>query len=366
MNNYKISNLSFSFIVLCLINSSLLGMVFPYLVRTSNNSILYSLGISFILGFIILFVFLKLFNYEPDKTLTEKINYFFPKPIAIVINIIIDLLFFLMVIIIFWRFSTFISSEYLTETPSYLITLLLASPILLAMLKDFDIAARCATIIIIGVLILLIFSRTTLFTYIKIDNFKPIIFNLKDSVKGSGVLTILQLMPLFTALNIPKNKIINNTKTTRSLIFTYMFSFSIISSMIITIVGVMGINTASLYSYPSYVVLKNISLLNFINNIENFSVIFWIMFMSFTCAFTLYSIKVSISKTFNINSNKVLNIIILILFSIFIGLILFMIPYENFINKFKDAYVIIPFYIYSLLFVIFILISLFSKLKPRC
>ena len=326
MNKYKISSLSFAFIVICLINSNLLGTVIPYLIREVKTSVIFSLLISFFLGFIYIFIFLKIFNFLPNLTLTEKIERILPKPFSKIINISISLLTFLMVLIVFWRFSTFISSEYLIETPSFLISLLLASPLFLALFKDFDVAARCATIIVIFIIILFLISRVSLINYIKLDNFKPLLNNdLTHIFKGSIVLSVLEMTPLILTLNIPKSNITDSNKLKRNLIIAYIFSFFIVSSITLTIIGTMGIDIASLYTFTSYINLKNISMLNFIKNIENFSVIFWVMFMSFTCAFGLVFIKTSLKVTFNIEKQKVLNRImtlILIIISItIIGLL---------------------------------------------
>ena len=363
MNNYKISSLSFAFMVICLIDSNLLGMVFPYLIREAKTSVLFSLIISFLLGFVFIFVFIQAFNFLPEKNLSEKILTIFPKSLAIIINLLINFLVFLVIIIVFWRFSTFISSEYLTETPTFLISLLLASPIFLASFKDFDIASRCATIIIIAIIFLFIFSRIVLATYIDLENFKPILNNTFTHIgKGSIVLTILQMSPMFIALNIPKKNISDAKNINKALIISYVFSFFIISSIIITIVGVLGIGVASLYTFPSYVVLKKINILNFIKNIENFSVTFWIMFMSFTCAFSLVFIKTSIKSVFN-PKKKILNIIMIAIFALFIGTILLLLPFESFINKYRNVYVFIPFIVYSLLLAIIVISLIICKMK---
>ena len=366
MNNYKINSLSFAFIVICLINSNLLGMVIPYLIRKVKTSVVLTFLISFILGLIYIYIFLKLFNLFPNLTLSEKVEKIFSKKLSKVINTLIVLLTFLIVIIVFWRFSTFISSEYLTETPPFLISLLLAGPIFMAMFKDFDIAARCATIIIISILALFIFSRLSLLTSIKLDNYKPLITSsFKNIFKCSIFSVILEMTPLMLTLNIPKSNITNSKNLKKDLIIAYIFSFIILTSITLTIIGVLGVDVASLYTFPSYIVLKNISMLNFIKNIENFSVIFWVMFMSFTCAFGMVFIKTSLKLTFKISKQKLLNTIMIILFVLFMGIILVLLPYENFINKYKNAYVMIPFIIYSLFIITIILILIFGIIKSK-
>lgn len=364
MNNNKINTFSFSFILICLFNSSLLGILFPYIINNSNNSILYNIIIIFFTGLIYLFIYYKIFSFLPDLPLSKKIENIYPKIISKIINIIITILVFFIVIIIFWRFSTFITSEYLTETPGWMISILLALPIYYASYKNVDVAGRCASDIIFTIILLFLFSRISLINKIDIENFKPIIFNGKDSLITSVISSTLLVMPILTTLIVPKNKIVDK-HFKKAIFISYIFSFIIFSLILLTIIGILGKDLASIYTFPSYVVLKNLNIFNFIKNIENFSVLFWIMFMSFTCSFNMFFIKSSVKDTFNINKNKTLNIIMTIIFIVFLSIIIYILPYENYINNYKNAYAIIPFIIYIVLFLIIFISYIIGTIKNK-
>ena len=77
MNNYKISALSFSFIVICLLETNLLGTIFPFIIENTRYSFIYCLVLSFIIGLILLLLFLKVFSCLPSKNIIEKIDYVF-------------------------------------------------------------------------------------------------------------------------------------------------------------------------------------------------------------------------------------------------------------------------------------------------
>ena len=62
MSKYKLSNLSFSFIVICLMNSTLLGILFPFMINNSKTSVFMSLVYSYFIGLLILILFLKIFK----------------------------------------------------------------------------------------------------------------------------------------------------------------------------------------------------------------------------------------------------------------------------------------------------------------
>ena len=121
--------------------------------------------------------------------------------------------------------------------------------------------------IMITITFLFLFSRLSLFTMIDLDSLKP--FFVDDKVKliySSTIVSVLHVSPLFLTLIIPKNNVINNKKIFRYLLFSYLFSFLIIALILITIIGVFGIDLASLYTYPSYVVLKNLNILILVKN----------------------------------------------------------------------------------------------------
>lgn len=347
MNNYKISALTFSFIIICLIDTNLLSTIFPFLISKTKYSFIYSLILVFIIGLLFLLLFLKVFSTLPDKNIIEKVNIVLPKPFSKIINLLLSLLVLLIVIITFFKFSTFVSSEYLTNTPTFMICILLSIPIFIAMFKDIDLAGRCATLIVLTTMILFFFSRISLSTTIKIENLKPILFD--DSVFLNSLITsVLHLSPLFAALIIPKNNIINNRKIWIYLLVTYILSFLMIAIIVITIIGILGVELSSLYTYPSYVVLKNLNVLNFIKNIENFSVLFWIMFMSYMCAFGLFYIKTYIITDYNIKKQKTLNMLMSIIFLSVLLIIYLILPYENNLNNHILFSVYIPCIIYAL------------------
>ena len=159
MNNYKVSCLTFSFIFMCLLNSLLLGIVFPFVLHESKTSFYISFGISFLVGLGFIFVFLRIFNFLPDKDIFKKIESIFPKWISKVISLVIIALVFGMAVIILWRLVTFISSEFLVETPTLFIELLLAVPLFYMLFYDFDVIGRLAGICLSISLFLILFNH---------------------------------------------------------------------------------------------------------------------------------------------------------------------------------------------------------------
>lgn len=364
MNRYKISSLTFSLIFMCMLNSSLLGILFPYLLHESKTSFYISLGISYIVGLVLIFIYLKIFNFLPDKDIFKKIDAIFPKWLSKIISIMLILLVFLITIIIIWRLVTFISSEFLVETPNLFIGLLIAAPLLYAASTDFDVIGRLATFCLSVAFLLLLFNVISLFSQVDLTNLKPLLnFDLIHTGKSVIVFSFLVLTPAFLTLIIPKSNVTDPSKISKSLLSMYTLEMISIFLIFFIIVTVLGIDIANLYTFPSYVVLKTLSVLSFIQNTENISILVWVLLMTFAGSFCLLFMKAGLKNTFNLDKKKTQIFSLLFIFLPFLGIVLYMLPYEIYLNKYK--YVNIPFILNLLIFTTLILVFIIGKIVNR-
>ncbi len=366
MNKYKISSLTFSIIVAILINSTLLGLLIPFLINKLKTSFLFSLLISFLLGFVIIFLFLKIFDFEPSKTIFEKIDSTFPKIISKLINILIFILVYTFLVVIFYRISTFISSQFLTESPEYIIPIILILPILYLSLFGIDTAGRMAIISMVIGFTMFILNIISLTPSIEIDNFKPLLNNnfIKVS-KFSIIFSLVYLLPIFTTLIIPKDNIVDKSKFKKTLIITYIISYLCTSLIFLTTVGVLGVNIANLYIYPSYSVLKTIDVLSFLDNLENLNILILVLFMSYTCSFCFIFIRGFIDNIFKFKNKKINYFIYGFIIIAFIAMIIYALPYETLLVKikFQFSYLLL---IVSIAFIFLVLLTLvIGKIKKK-
>lgn len=357
MNRYKISSLTFSLIFMCLLNSSLLGIIFPYILHESKTSFYISLGISFLVGLVFIFIYLKIFNFLPDKDIFEKIDAIFPKWVSKIISLILMALVFMIAVIVIWRLVTFISSEFLVETPNLFIGLLIAAPLFYAMLYDFDIIGRLATFCLAVAFFLLMFNVISLFSQVDISNLKPLLnFDLMHTGKSVTVFSFVVFVPAFLTLVIPKENISDSAKLTKSILVAYTLEMISIGLIFFIIVTVLGIEISNIYTFPSYVVLKTLSVLSFIQNTENISILVWVLLMTFSGSFCLLFMKTGLKDLFNLDKKKTQIFSIIFIFLPFLGIIIYMLPYEIYLNKFK--YVSVPTLINMSIFGMFIIIYL--------
>ncbi len=353
MTKLKLSNLSFCLIVSSLMNSLLLGILYPFLIKTSKTSLFTALVFSYFIGLLILFLYSKIFNYLPSFGLFDKISYVFSKVTSKIIYVFLSIIIYFLSVIILWRVTTFISTEFLVDTPTIFICIMICIPIIYSLFFDYDTLGRIATIFVFFGIIMFTFNILSLSSSFDIENLKPILNNDFIHLSVSSIIFAFSYFaPLFLTLVIPKNSIINNSKTTKYLFLTYTINTIFSGIVLFAILSILGVKVSSLYTYPSYVVLKNINVLNFIKNVENVGIIILLIFMTFTLTFLFMMLKDLLMKVFNLTIKKAS--IINIIFTIIpvTSVIMISLPYESYINKIEISY------ISSILYVIFIIISL--------
>ena len=239
-------------------------------------------GICIILGTILGFIILKIFSKLNNKGL---------KITSYISNI---------VILFFGLFSTtkLISSIYLSSTPSYIIMIPNILLIIYTVKQGFNAFLRSTNTLFIFLLILILSTAFMLLPGIEIDYFKPVMTSkINNILLGSLSTAITMTLPIVL---IPDFKKYYKPKF-------YLYSAIILFIIIICTFGNLGVEMSALYRYPEYIVLKRISALNFIDNVENILFIIWII-IGFTSS-TMSSLNIK-----KLYGNKVFYISIISLY----------------------------------------------------
>lgn len=349
MNKEKLTPLQFS----CLISFPLLalfsGIGTHNIIKTAEVDSYISIIISYLLGLFPLLLFILIFNYKKELDIKEKINYLFGNYLGTIINYIINILVLIIGIILIYNISNFAISQFLAETPLLVFMILLGLILIYNVSLGIENISRVAIIFLAFICLLTIISTTGVLKDFEISNIKPVLENgFMNSIKGSLSLTLTNIIPIFTLLIIPKNKIKEDKKLNIYLFIFYTLAFIFMFIAIFLTLGSLGIYLCDLYQYPEYTVLKKISLFGFLDRIENFIYIKWILSSIICLTLVIYYIQRSIKK----DSTKVVPIIIVGLL-ISLSLLIFKnntIFYNIILNIFP--------YICLFLFIIFIIIGL--------
>lgn len=307
----KINSLQFvNTYILCIISASIGLSLFTTIKLTGHDSYIGTL-LGIFMGLIPLFFFLYIFNYKKDLPLYEKTIYIFGKILGNIINIIITLLYFVISITVLFNLGNFIVSQYLADTPLLLVLSVFIIIIYHILNKGIETITRVSSICIVIVLSLFLFSFICLSQEFQISNLKPILeHSLRNPILGGFINMLIALSPMYTLLIIPKNNLVDKEKITKYICIGYFISGLVVFSVSILSNGVLGKYLIELYQYPGYTSLKKISLFSFIDRIENFISLHWILSSFINLSMILYFIKTNLKRKEN---SKILNIILCIL-----------------------------------------------------
>lgn len=351
----KINSLELSSIfTLCIISSSIGLSLYTTIKMTGIDSYI-SVLIGALIGIIFLLIFFYIFNYESDKPIYEKNTHIFGKFFGNLLNIIIILLYLVIGGTILFNLSNFIVSQYLSDVPLLFILIILGAIIWYAVNKGIETIGRMSSLCIIVVLLFFIIGYVSIFKEIKLENIKPILeFGLKKPIIAGFINMLISLSPIYTILIFPKNNLVDKEKVTKYISIGY--GVSAINLVILSFISnsILGKHLIKLYQYPGYISFKKISLFGFIDRIENFLSLHWILSSFVTLAMIMYYIKGTIKRKGN---SKILNILII---GAAIGLSLKVFKnstaFNNYIFKFYP-------YILSVLFGIYIIIAISILLR---
>lgn len=203
-------------------------------------------------------------------------------------KIVMIILLYFMLIIGLVEFTTLISSIYLIDLKKYFIMF----PTLLLLIymntKDIGVHMKVSNILFIISLFIFIIAFLALVPKVDYLNLLPL-FNtsFKNILFTSLEFSLFSVVPniLYGYLDY------NNSK---KLIKNYLISNLFLALVIVVIQGILSIELVKMFKYPEYIVLKKISLLDFVNNVENIISFLWIftifMYLSM-CSKEIYDIS---------------------------------------------------------------------------
>ncbi len=305
----KISRLEYNSLVWFLIRGCFVGVSLNNVLFISRQDSAIACILAILAGFIPLAIYFYIRNYKPDLDIAEKNQLLFGK-FGTVLNLITGILAFTFAVIILSDLTHFVSSQFLYYTSSIVITIIFMILIVYALSKGIYTIAKSSLIIFYFVIIIAIFIVGSLITNIEISNFKPILYEgINPVIKSTIVILTYNILPIFFLLIIPKNKV--NKDDTRMNIIFYLLSMLSILSMCFMTISIFGINMALLYEYPGFHLLRQVNIGEFVDRIEIFLSIEWIVSMCIMLMLCLYYFNKVLKRTFHYKPKFNLPIIII-------------------------------------------------------
>lgn len=364
--NYQISLFQYCVLMFILSQPLFEGSGFVILFNKLGHQIIPSLILGAILAISALFLILYHINYEPDLNLFEKNRKLFGKIIGTILNVFVLIMTTIILATITSNLDAIAAIKYLPRTPYMLIG---ASFIFMAAylaIKGIETTVRSAEVfLIIMLLIDIIMVPTTMFM-VKIENFKPILFNnTMNIIQGALLFLCYFLTPLSGLVIIPKNSIKNNEKFNKYFIITGIISIINIFIVTLLIIGVVDINVVKDFRFSEFFIAKLIQLGTFFQNMEQFLSFYWVISMFIYATIGMHFISQGAKLLFNIKK-KTTNSIIIIVFSIvlpFLALFMFRSTSDDlkFMKDYYPTIISLPVFIITIISCIFIFLKKKNK-----
>lgn len=360
MKNNKITCLEYGILIYFIIRSMSLGISIDSYIHIGGVDGYLSPLIGMIIGLIPLYIFIKLLNFQPDLNIFEKIDYLFGKKIGKILTIIILITITLLVNVIFWNLLNFISSQYLYRTSSLYVALIFGICFIYTCTKKINILTRTANILFYISIIIFFTCAIDLANNSKLSNLQPFLeYGIKNPLLSGLAHVTYSILPLYILLLIPKNQIKNNSNLNKY-IFIFYLSANIGKFVVIFyVLSVFGIDLATIYEFPDFVLLRRIATTGFFQRFESILATQWIFDLFIMISLCFIFIKKAFKHVVKIKNEN-------IFISIFIIIICFISSNHIFKNNtIGDDFMLykFPFIMFIMLFILplLVFIKIFSK-----
>ena len=284
----KITSTNLNALILTMLFSLFYGEGTFALIKRSGVDSYLSILLSIIITIPLILVFNYLFSYEPSLNIFKKNKKIFS--FSLIPNIVICLFAILLGSMAMFNLTNFTVTQYLYETPPLVIGIIFTVLTIFMCTKDISVLLRCSTIFLTINLILSFIALLGLIPEFEMENLLPFLADgAINPLIGSLYVVLINIVPVFLILLIPKEKVASFK--TKHFFISYSMFIVLALTMIIFVLGTLGIDLAKLYQYPEYIVLRRVNIFDFLNRIENVLVIQWIFGLFTVISFSVFVLK---------------------------------------------------------------------------
>ena len=342
MTKKKLNNMEFAILNYFLTRAFFIGITFSCLTRMIKQDSWLVPLISIIIGIVFIALINYIINYKCSMCIIDKIKSLFESKSNIIICILLILTGIFYNIANATNLNNFIHTQFLNKTPIIIISLIFLSVALYILTKGINVITKTTVIIFYMSIFLVIISVIGLVPRFELSNLKPMFqYDIKGLFDSLKFYYAFNITPMLFLTIIPKDDI-KNPKIFKSLSISYIVSTLAIFMAIILTIGVFGYELTSIYEYPEYQVLKQISLIGVSSRIESILVIQWIFDLFIYNIFIIYFICNCIKKTItkkDLNINLIYSVYCIFLIIILNYISRYNIFIENFILKYAFKYI---------------------------
>ncbi len=305
----KITSLEYNTLLWFLTRATFIEITAEILLNTAHQDSWISIFIAIIIGIIPFCLYSYLKNKYPSQNII-KLNKEKLGKLGTFLNLILIASSLIFALSSFWIVVNFIDSQYLYQTPTQVIIIILILPVIYTIIKKFHVFSKISLIMFYISLFFIIIILSGLIGSIDINNLKPILNNHPNNILyGSFYFIGFNILPLFLLSIVPKSNI-QNYSPKKSFIFYLISGLSLLNVIFLTI-SIFGIHLSELYNYPSFHLLKRVSVLEIIDRVESILSLEWFLALFIQIMMALFFIKKALEETFQ-TKEKTNNIIMII------------------------------------------------------
>lgn len=237
---------------------------------TSKNDTIFASIAGMILSFIIFLIVKFIINKNDQNDIYELNQSIFGKIFGNILNVVMWIGFFILALVIVYNIADFFNTEYLLETSVDYLKLLALLPIVYISTKNISTVIKTNQILSAITIGIIIIDFIGIYPSFEFSNLEPIFNTSKlNFIKSTLIYTGLSIVPLSMLLVTSKKNIIDtknlNKNLNRTFFITNIFQILIIISTILTL----GMEYIDVFRFPQYIALKQFSLFNILERVEN-------------------------------------------------------------------------------------------------
>lgn len=364
MNKIKLSNIQFALLTSAAVYGSAPLVVPSDVAAVSKQDAWISAFLSILIGLLIVWINTTLAEQYPDKTIIEIVLLLFGKWFGgfVVINFVLIAL--IAASQILWYVGDFFTTTYLIQTPMYVINILFASVIAVALLYGLEAIARTTEVLFIFIFPTFILDMILLIPNAKIDNMFPIMENgIGTVLKGTIPILGLEIFPIILVNMIFAANAKNVAKAKKSIFIGYFLGISSLTISILMCILVLGSSLTSNLRFPLFDLAKEINVGIIFSRLEPIIILVWISTIFTTLYFYFYTGIIGISQLLRIKNYKNIVLPVCLITTVFSGFIYWNVPYEIEWDSYVWPLYVFPFGV--ILPFVLLVITLIKKYKLK-
>lgn len=292
----KITLFGFTSFFVTFMSSGFLGMGSYIIFGMANINSYISAIIGTILGIIPLLIFMYIMAHSKEKDIIDLNISLFGKKIGVVLNVVMNIVIIFMSIISLYNISQFVDIQYMPETESIYLKILILLPIAYAASKSIATITKISQIFLFTKIGFILVTVIGLLKSIDITLVYPIMKDGISSVFLGGVVYMIFLTyPLLLLAIIPKNQIKEEKHQKKKILTMFLIAniFLIVRFFLVTVI--LGEDIIPMLRYPEYIILKKFKLFSLIERVENILALYFvfnnIMYQIVSFYFIITSLK---------------------------------------------------------------------------